>query len=262
MKIVDPTRTFLRPPAKADLRPLEPHERWIWIRKSLDPADYRRIAGLCEHRDDVGLWINNTDEDLSLLEFFTSVRRIRVGNLRLRCLAGLEHASDFLEVLWIGDTLRKPALEPIRRFADLRELHLDGHTKNVDVLRDLTKLERLRLRSMTLPDLDVLRPLNGLRSLELHLGGTTNLAALPEIGRIRHLDISHVRRLTDLSCLGSMLHLQRLCLQAMRSVSELPSLAGAVSLRRVALANMKGLVDLTPVAEAPALEARQPTQEP
>jgi hypothetical protein len=115
-------------------------------------------------------------------------------------------------------------------------------------------LEDLTLRSITLPDLSVLRPLKRLHSLDLKLGGTRNLDLLPEIGRLRYLELWMVRGLTDLRPIASVRTLQYLFLQALRNVTELPSLARLRSLRRLRLQTMKGLSDLRTAAKAPALE--------
>jgi hypothetical protein len=123
----------------------------------------------------------------------------------------LEALPDTLSSLALGDTLsRAVSLRALEHFAGLEELSLDGHRKDIDVIGRLTNLRRLTLRGITLPDLGALRPLRNLKELELKLGGTRNLALLPEIGRLRQLDIYRVRELSDLGFLPRLTELQRL----------------------------------------------------
>lgn len=142
----------------------------------------------------------------------------------------------------------------LARFLELKNLHLEGHVKGIEILSSLTKLERLALRSVTLPNLELLKPLKNLKTFELRLGGTTDLSLLPEIGRIDYLEIWMVKGLSDLSFLPRMRALKGLFLQALKNVTALPGLDALTNLKRVHLETMKGLTDLSPVAEAPALE--------
>jgi hypothetical protein len=142
----------------------------------------------------------------------------------------------------------------LQRFPRLRTLHLEGHTKDIDVIGTLSQLEHLTLRSITLADLSILRPLNRLRSLEIKLGGTKNLGLLPEIGQLRYLELWMIRGLTDLGPIASVRTLQFLFLQALKKFATIPSLARLPLLRRIHLQTMKGLAELRSVAEAPALE--------
>ncbi len=183
------------------------------------------------------------------------MRHLEVASLRLKSLNGLEHVAPSLETLSIADTLRTVPLDSIRRLEGLRQLYLNGHREGIEIVGELGGLERLTLRSITLPDLAFLRPLERLSWLELHLGGTNDLDLLPEVGQLRNLEIWRVRGLSNLESLASLPYLERLHLQSMGKVLALPSLDRARSLRRIALESMKGVSsDLAPIAAAPALE--------
>ncbi len=249
-----PVRSIMGPLTEADLLPLEPDVRQIWIRESLSQPDYERIARTCAGRDDVHLFMQNQDEDLSILEAFPGLRSFEVASLRLRSLDGIEAVADTLESLSISDTLKKVKVDPLAGLGRLRHLYLDGHRSGIEVIAGLTGLEKLTLRSITLPDLSILLPLENLWYLDLKLGGTKDLALLQEVGKLRYLEIWRVRGLSDLSSLEFLPHLEELHLQSMSRVESLPSLAGASSLRRLSLDSMKGITDLRPVADAPGLE--------
>lgn len=58
--------------------------------------------------------------------------------------------------LAVGQTRRRMDLEALRRFGGVRQLFLEGHTKNLGVVSSFVQLVDLTLRSITLPDLEEL----------------------------------------------------------------------------------------------------------
>ena len=50
----------------------------------------------------------------------------------------------------------------------------------------------------------MLLPLTRLLSLDIKLGGTTNLGLLPRIGRLRYLELWLIRGLADIGPVGDM----------------------------------------------------------
>ena len=195
--------------------------------------------------------------DLEFLRFFPTLRRFAADALwdSLTSLDGLRHLPTDLEELGIGATKVKLDLAVLSRFPELRWLFLEGQTKHLEVISGLTQLYDLTLRSITMPDLSLLLPLKGLRSLDLKLGGTHDLRLLPRVGELWYLELWMIRGLTDVTAVGGIPSLRVLFLQALRQVEALPDFAAATSLRRVRLETMKGLRDLRPLATAPALEA-------
>jgi hypothetical protein len=193
--------------------------------------------------------------DLRFLRHFASLRRFRVDVTGLEDLSGLEYLSPDLEYFGFGLTVKKThSLAFLERFSQLKFLFIEGHHKDIDVLAKLTTLEDIILRSITLPDLSLLKPMTQLRSLNLKLGGTRDIGLLPEIGRLRYFEAWLVRGLSDLSAIADVPTLQYVFLQALKQVETLPSFATLPLLRRVVLDTMKGLTDLGPVADAPVLE--------
>src|SRR6478735_12321777 len=194
--------------------------------------------------------------DLEFLRFFPTLRRFAADALweSLTSLDGLRHLPPDLEELGIGATKAKLDLAVLSRFPELRWLFIEGQTKHLEVISGLTQLFDLTLRSITMPDLSLLVPLKGLRSLDLKLGGTRDLRLLPRVGQLWYLELWMIRGLTDVSAVGAISSLRSLFLQALRQVETLPDFSQATSLRRVRLETMKGLRDLRPLGTAPALE--------
>lgn len=178
-----------------------------------------------------------------------------VTNLRLESWEGLRHVSGSLEHLAMGDTTMRPvSIAPMADLHRLTTLTVIGPAKDASAISELGALEELTLRSVTLPDLGPLVPLQRLRHLDHHLGGTAELGQLPQLGSLVELELWRIRGLRDISVLGAMPALERLSLQSMSAITALPSLRGATSLRWLALETMKGITDLSPIADAPALE--------
>jgi hypothetical protein len=195
--------------------------------------------------------------DLEFLQFFPTLRRFGADALwdSLTSLDGLRHLPADLEELGLGATKARLDLGVLARFGDLRWLFLEGQTKHLEVIGGLRSLYDLTLRSISMPDLSLLLPMRGLRSLDIKLGGTRDLGLLPRVGELWYVELWMIRGLTDISAVGRIPSLRSLFLQALRQVETLPDLSAATSLRRVRLETMKGLHDLRPLATAPVLEA-------
>ena len=167
----------------------------------------------------------------------------------------LERIHPGLTWLSLGATRsRKPRLAPLRRFRELRTLRLDGQKNGIEVLSELSALEELTLRSITMPNLSYLTCLPRLRSLALKLGGIRDLKQIERKKSIEYLEFSLVRELSDIDVVGTLPCLRDLRLRSLRHVESLPPLRNANALRRIIVENLKGLRDLKAAEFAPALE--------
>lgn len=240
---------------RGTLRPLDPRCECVQFNRELSERDYRRLAAWLEDYPGVTLRVYGAPTDLEFLRFFPTLRKFQVDARYggLESIEGLRHLRPDAHTLALGATSKRFSLAPLARFTDLRRLSLDGHTKDFEVVSGLTSLVSLTLRSVTLPDLSPLVPLTRLRALDLKLGGTRDLGALPSVGALEYLELWMVRGLADLGPVANLPHLRYLYLQSLRQVTALPSLTRAERLDRVWLENLKGLRDLTPLLTAPAL---------
>jgi hypothetical protein len=180
--------------------------------------------------------------DLEFLRFFPSLRNFAADTLvNLASLDGLRHLPETLQELGLGATKRQLDLRILERFPDLRALYLERQHKGIEVLSKLTSLDDLTLRSMTLPYLSLLVPLESLRSLDIKLGGTNDLALLPQVRQLRYLELWRIRGFSDASMVGRLPHLRHLFMQTLPQVTRLPDFGEARSLRRIELETMKGI---------------------
>ena len=167
----------------------------------------------------------------------------------------LELNPDRLTHLSLGATFsKKPGLRALERFRGIENLYIEGQSKDIEVVGTLKCLQDLTLRSITVPSLGFLINLPRLWSLDIKLGGTTNLSELAYLTRVKYLELWQIKGLCDLSPIAKMVGLQFLFLQSLRNVERLPDLSRLTALRRVIVENMKGLNDLSTLAAAPALE--------
>ena len=242
------------------LAPLLNENGLIPLTEPLTEADYRLLARVIAEHPSVGFYVYQDLEghfrDLDFLRHFTGLRQLHVRGLRgLRDVGGLEYVAPDLETLSIGELRRfRLSLGFLRSCRRLRRLEIEGHTRDIEAIGELNELRELKLRSITLPDLALLKPLSKLESLDLKLGGIRDLRHLPEIGRLRYFEAWRIRGLEDLSPLAGVTTLQKLFLQTLNRVTDLPEMGRLELLRSVSLEALKGVRDLAPLARAPALE--------
>jgi hypothetical protein len=217
--------------------------------------------------------------DLAFLQFIPSVSRLVVNCLQgpvthvesigdLQCLTnlkvGIMQLLDFgflerlppsLDTLYLEETQSKNlSVKSILRFQRVRQLYIERHHKDLELIGRLPDLQSLVLRSITVPSLSFLTSLSSLRVLHLKLGGTRNLDALQELPNLTELEIWRVRKLEDIGVVARIPRLETLILQDLPNVTDFPSLAGCTSLKTVFINHLKSLEDLSPIAEAPNLE--------
>jgi hypothetical protein len=239
--------------------PLRTDEGLVGFDIGGDEAYFRRVAAFIGDRDDVTAMCGDRTgrfgpRDLEFLRFLPRLRRFSVDEGALTSLDGLRHLPEDTTAITVGASSRQVSLLPLQRFRELRTLYLERQHRDIQVIGELRTLEDLTLRSMTLPDLSILLPLEGLVSLDIKLGGTKDLRLLPRICRLRYLELWLIRGLEDVDAIGEILSLEELFLQALKHVTHIPSLRRLDGLRTVTLETMRGLTDLSPIAEAPGLE--------
>ncbi len=229
----------------------------VVVEGPLSDQDARYVADYAKHYDYVSICIPNDCPafSISFLQYFPYLKDFDLLDWRFDQFDDLQFLPTGLESLSLAKTRsKKLSLRFLEPYSQLKRLAIEDHQRDIAALSYLGALESLTLRSLTLPDLDVLRSLTSLRSLAIKLGGTKNLSALPGIGRLQYLEVWLVRGLNDLSVLTELQNLQYLKLQALRNVAHLPLFSRHLGLRRVVLDTMRGVLDLRPVAAAPNLE--------
>lgn len=185
----------------------------------------------------------------------TGLRSLHLGIFDLKDLSILERVPAELTSLALEATRNKrTSLKVLSRFRALKELYLEGHSTDIEVLSELSGLEDLTLRSITTDDLRFLEPLQHLWSLDIKLGGIRNFTGVVGKESIKYLELWQVRELCDIEVVAALPGLQNLFLQSLPNTAAFPQLEEAKHLRRVVVENMKGLSDFSALQHAPALE--------
>ena len=252
-------REVKSPITKDQLAPLDRRCERVQFASPLTRTDHIKLSGFLAAYPGTPLRVyGHYSEGLPDLRFLTHYPHLsgfEVDVFLLNSTEGVEYLPESLTFFGMGQTKTKGiSLDFLRRFSRLKTLSLEGQTKGIESISTLRWLERLTLRSITLPDLKVLLPLRRLWWLAIKLGGTKDVQLLCEIGKLKYLELWMIKGLTDLSVVAKMTSLQNLFLQALKNVTALPSLRKLTDLRRVTLDTMKSLTDLAPVADAPVLE--------
>ncbi len=252
-------RQIRSPLTEDQLQPLDPKCRVVQSDSPLTDEDHEKLAPFLKKYPDVsfrvyGYYNVGGVGDLSFLRFYPFVKNFQVDLFKLESLDGIEHLPIDLEYLGIGQTKKKISLKPLSQFKNIKELYLEGHTKDLEVLSELITLEKVNLRTIKLSDLSVLLPLKKLWSLSLKLGGTKDLTLLPQIRNLKYLEVWMVKGLSDISIVSELSSLQFLFLQDLKNVKSLPDFSKCQDLKRIVLDNMKSLEDLSPLLTAKNLE--------
>lgn len=251
---------FLRevrsPLSEEDLRPLDPRCKVVQFSSPLMDHEFQKLSRFLADYPTVPLRIygHYADgiEDLRFLRYFPTLTGFYSDVFETKSWDGLEFLPDNLEFFGLGATRRSLSLAALARFKSVKDLHLDGHKKELEAIKSLVNIEFLSLRSISLPDLSLLEPLRKLRGFALRLGGTKELK-FPELPELRYLELWMIRGLTDISGISELSSLRYLFLQDLKNVADLPSLHALPKLERLHIESLKGLADLSPVVEAVGL---------
>jgi hypothetical protein len=184
-----------------------------------------------------------------------NLRSLWLGILDLETFDVLTRVTPGLTEIMLGETRsRKPDLQVLSRFKRLRVLYLDHQIRNIEVLGELSALERLTLRCLSTPDVAFLKPLSRLWSLAISLGGIKSLSGLEGMSHLKDLDVQQVQKLADVGVVSTLRGLQHLRLDSLRHITAIPRLDDLRALRRIVLINLKGLSDLRALERAPGLK--------
>lgn len=196
--------------------------------------------------------------DASGIEIVTELNNLEelgVGIYNLENFDFLENINKNLKELYLQKTKsKKPDISSISRFTELEYLYLEGQQKGIESVKELKKLEKVILRSISTKNLDYLADLKELWSVDIKLGGTQNFDALVTLPKLKYLELWQIRNLSDLSFVSKLNTLQNLFIQSLKQLDKLPDFKNSISLKRIYLENLKGLTNLESLKNAPSLK--------
>ena len=77
----------------------------------------------------------------------------------------------------------------ISRFKDLEYVYIEGQNKGIEAISESENLEKIVLRSVSSDNIDYLKGLKKLWSVNIKLGGIKDFSALMEIAGIKYLKL-------------------------------------------------------------------------
>ena len=150
-----------------------------------------------------------------------------------------------LTELIIGETRTKALnLKYLENFKALTFLIISGHTKNIEVVGELTNLQYLGLNSISKAPLDFVNRLKNLKSLHFVLGGRENLNEIAE-NEIETLEIIRVRAFNNFKNISNFKKLKNLVIEDQIQLTELHFDKENPNLHNFKLINCKTFKSLT-----------------
>ncbi len=191
-------------------------------------------------------------ENLALLE---NLEVLGLGVFDLTSFEFLNEVSSKLKSLFIGQTKsKKPNISVISRFKELEYVYIEGQNKGIEAISELENLEKIVLRSVSSENIDYLKGLKKLWSVEIKLGGIKDFSALTEMTGIKYLELWQVRKLSDIDFISKLTDLQYLFLQSLPNIEKVPDLTANEKLRRIYFENLKGLKNVDSLENVKNLE--------
>ncbi len=184
-----------------------------------------------------------------------NLEHLGVGIFNLDNFDFLDKINPNLKELYLHSTRsKKPKISSIQKFEQLEYLYLEGQQNGIEAISHLKKLEKIVLRSISTKNVDYLKNLEHLWSVDIKLGGIKDLSGLTSLKSIKYLELWQVRDLADLSFISKLDSLQNLFIQSLKQLTKLPDFTNNRKLSRIYLENLKGLNDLSTLKNAPCLK--------
>lgn len=250
-------REISLPITEQQLLPLEDECGALLFTEELSIADHKVLAKLLSTRPDVKLRIlpfHKPFENLDFLQFYPFLKRVEIKAYHLQNINGLRYLKHLEEIV-LGETkFSNHPLDFLIEINSLESITIEKQKNVTKILPKLKSIKKLSLRSITLNDLDFLKLMPDVWSIEIKLGSCKDVSGLGYAKNLKYLYLWQVRGLENLEVLGRLSSLQFLSLSSMPKIHKLPQLNNLAMLRRVTFESMKGIKSFSPIAAAPQLE--------
>jgi len=193
-------------------------------------------------------------KNIEYISRLTKLKSLKLGIYNLDSFEILECLPSSLEKIILEKTKSKKLdLKSLKNFVNLKSIYIESHTKNIEVLNELTNLEDVTLRSVSLDNLSCIRSLKNLKSLNIKLGHIKDFSAIEHFKNLEYIELWQIRGLFNLSFISQLTGLKKLFLQSLNNITRFPELNNLEKLNWILLDNMKNLNDFSSLEFAPAL---------
>lgn len=211
-----------------------------YTQSNLDLSFLKYLSNLEKLTIDCGQSIDNS----FAFEYLTKLKSLMINCYLLEDFKFLEKLSDTLEQFAMETKKTSFDISALSKFKKLKVLNLSGYKKNIETLVNLTLLESLMLKGITLEDLTFLNGIKNLKSLKIHRGNTKDFSGLYGNNSITSLQIFRVTKFTDVDLIANLPHLISVELSQLAHIEHLPNLSKHKALKHISLNEMKSLTDL------------------
>ncbi len=148
----------------------------------------------------------------------------------------------------------KVRLKPLTDLKQLEELQI-FHIKDLEEIANFINLRHIGLESLKVNNLDFLRSLQRLETIELKSSDRIiDFSALYSLPKLKEAFIVKNYKNTNAEFLSHLTHLEKLKITDFNSVATFPSLEKLSKLKELSIINCKILSDISGIAKAPNLE--------
>jgi protein phosphatase 1 regulatory subunit 7 len=150
-----------------------------------------------------------------------------------------------LEQLALGETVKSSLdLSPLQMCSKLTELHLVGHTRNIDCLTRLPGLRKLSLRQISKKqNLEFVSKIQILKHLIIILGGRTDILEIQHAA-LEELEILRVLGFSSLDNLNAFPSLRSLVIEDQIRLEKIDFTAASQNIQSIGIFNCKKLRNL------------------
>jgi protein phosphatase 1 regulatory subunit 7 len=179
------------------------------------------------------------------LKQLKNLTRLSVGIGALEEFEFLSYENLFsLKELRIADIKdNKVNLAHLANYKQLITLSVDGQTKNIATIGEITSLKVLHLRAIKNTSLDFVNKMKGLLALEILLGGRSNINEIQN-SYVRRLGIDWIPGFNDISVISNLKKLASLRLSNLKQLKEINIKKTNTTLRYLTIFNCKSLTRL------------------
>jgi protein phosphatase 1 regulatory subunit 7 len=153
-------------------------------------------------------------ENILILRELQKLKKLSLGIYELNQTEILNTPNlKNLSELILGETKTKALnLIYLREYKNLKSLIIDGHTKNIEAVGELSNLQSLFLNSIKKISIHFVNKLKNLKTLKLILGGRENILEIQD-NEIENLEIVWVRGFNDISNISKFKKLKTLLIE-------------------------------------------------
>ncbi len=191
-------------------------------------------------------WSVGKDYSLDFLKHYSGIRALEVFLPALTSIDAIaEHVSE-IEFLSLGELNKKTvSLKPLSDLNKLNYLSLAKNKKDIDSIVSLSSLRGLSLTGYQEKQIEHVANLSNLESLYFGFGTFEDLNAIKGLSELKSLEILWVKKLHDLSALEKLTSLESLHLSTLKQVTSIPDFSNLSHLKSLVMDTMNGLSSLS-----------------